>query len=132
MDLNGLSPGDSFPSEGAAAQDAIDSINPTSISEGVEYAGNIYKNGNGSYSATIPRSGGKDWSEPCPCSQSTTATYHTHGSADPGYFNEGFSSNDLMRAIGTQQSSYLGTPAGQSMKFDVNTGKFKINRSCGR
>jgi RHS repeat-associated protein len=111
-DPSGLAPGDPFPNEREAAGDAINFINPASISQNREYGGYIYKNANGSYVATTPIMGspaGLSLGRP---PAGTTADYHTHGAFDPRYNNEHFSKQDLKGNAAMGINGYLGTPAG--------------------
>ena len=60
----GLNPGDPFPSRAAAANDALQYTNPTSISQNTEYAGIIYQNPTtGLYYAYPPVATGPQGSE---------------------------------------------------------------------
>lgn len=132
VDLNGLAPGDCYPTKDMAGAQAIADINPTSIRVGAEYAGRIYRNTNGTFSYDAPRRGTKDSSSPGPIRANTVGDYHTHGANDPGYNNDIFSSgpggdiagitSDNARAI-LGNVGYLGTPNGSIQKYDPRTGQ---------
>ena len=113
-DIFGLKPGDKYPTADAAGRDAIGDINSTSISEGREYAGRIYRNPDGTYSYTPPNAGTKDSSiiGSWPDGTKNSGMYHTHGADDPDYWNEIFSKDDIDIADSENVSSYLGTPSG--------------------
>ena len=123
-DPYGLKPGDKYPTQDAAGRDAINDINPTSIKEGKEYAGRIYKNPDGTYSYTAPNPGTKDSSNPGKHPDGTTnaGSYHTHGANDLGYDNENFSDPDKNLSQGEGQPGYLGTPGGRTKKYTPEAG----------
>jgi len=52
VDPFGLKPDDKYKSQDNAGYEAVCEINPTSISENLEYAGSIYQNDDGSFSYT--------------------------------------------------------------------------------
>jgi RHS repeat-associated protein len=116
------------PSRDGAGTSAVLSINPTSIQQGVEYAGRVYKNPDGSYSYTAPNRGTVASSShgsigSLPPGTTNAGLYHTHGSATPGYDNEHFSPQDRGNARREHVPSYLATPGGKVLKFDPNTGR---------
>src|SRR4030067_3436653 len=86
VDPWGVRPGDPYPTSDAAAIDAINDINPTSISQGREYGGYIYQNSNSTYSYTPSNPGTKDSTNlgPKPSNGKITGDYHTHGATDIG------------------------------------------------
>ena len=136
-------PGDPFTSPGAAADDAIRYINPTSIAENREYGGHIYHVGN-LYYASQPTAGlGTNVTHSVP--RDADGDYHTHGdyskpdasgnpirttAAQDGYNSDHFStgptlpndadnSRTLMLATGNgAYRSYLGTPSGVAKEYD--------------
>lgn len=112
FDPFGLAPGDPYPTVNAAGIQAIKDINSKSISEGVEYAGRIYRLSNGLYSYTEPKPGTKRSSNPgyCPSGTSRAGRYHTHGADDPAFYNEDFSDRDKDNADDERVPSFLGTP----------------------
>jgi len=123
-------PGDPYPTQDAAATDAITDINPTSISEGREYAGWVYQSSNSTYSYTEPISGSMAGSSPGPRpsdNRAGTAIYHTHGANDPGYDNENLSRSnypgepsDINSAETNNVDIYVGTPSGAIKKYDYS------------
>jgi len=117
-------PGKQFKSPVAAAKAAAKAVNPRSIREGREYAGRAVQNANGTYTATGPFPGTRDSSNPGPVPEGTVnaARYHTHGSNDPGYRNEEFSSADKNNARREGVPSILATPSGTVKLFDPKTG----------
>ena len=84
---------------------------------GIEFAGMVYQNSDGSYSYTNPEPGTETSSQPggqsaCPSGTTATAAYHTHGAATEGMNNEGFSPQDRAYARSNGINLYLGTPGG--------------------
>jgi RHS repeat-associated protein len=118
-DPMGFRPGDSYSTLDAAAIDAINDINETSISEGKEYAGGLYQNSDGTYSYTAPNEGTKDSSSPgrLPDGKTNQGSYHTHGANDHGYDNENFSSADQFLSELAGKPAYLGTPGRKIKKY---------------
>ena len=112
IDPNGLRPGDSFPTPGEAAGDAINYINPISIGQNTEHGGYVAKNPDGSYSATNPVSGGTAGVSLGSPPFGTVGNYHTHGAHDPRFNSEVFSIGDIVGDILSGQTGYLGTPGG--------------------
>jgi hypothetical protein len=110
----------------AAARSALNKINPTSVKENREYGGYVYRNPDGSYSATDPLRGKPASLElpppasAAPAGATTTASYHTHAAFDPRYDNENFSLQDLATDIRFNLDGYLGTPMGQFKWHDVS------------
>jgi hypothetical protein len=132
IDPTGLKPGDRFSSPNDAAIDVINHINPRSIAENVEYGGYIYRNDDGSHSATPPATSGSP-SETIlgPIPADPCADYHTHGATDPNLvfpgfgkdFNEGFSETDKFTSDHSGRPSYLGTPKGGIWRYDPSPKK---------
>ncbi|MCC7517509.1 MAG: DUF4329 domain-containing protein, partial [Pseudomonadales bacterium] len=120
IDLFGLAPGDSYPNADMAGWAAVNDINHQSVREGREYAGRVYENADGSYSYTEPNPGTKDSSTPpsVPDGTQNAGRYHTHGANDPGYDNENYSDTDKQNAEDEGVPSYLGTPSGDTKKYD--------------
>jgi hypothetical protein len=114
-DPTGMRPGDKYPDCQAAAFQALIDIFRTSMSEGVEYAGRLYLNRDGSCSYTKPRRGTKDTSSPggCPWFTKEAGSYHTHPDNGPKYANEEYSKNDLEKDNLEQEPGYLATPSGR-------------------
>jgi RHS repeat-associated protein len=123
----GLRPGDSYPTADAAAIDAIQDINQTSINEGREHAGRIYGNPDGTYSYTEPNRGTRDSSYPGnpPDGKRNEGYYHTHGANDPGYDNEVFSPEDKNFSEREGKPGYVGTPGNQIKKYIPKEGPGK-------
>ncbi len=127
-DPSGLDPGDSFPSAGEAAGDAINYINPTSIRRNLEYGGHIIQNSDGTYSATLPLQGGPAGVNIGLPPANGVASYHTHGAYDSRYDNENFSPTDVLYNAFNGMPGYLGTPAGS---IQMNYGsKFRKGLKC--
>ena len=111
----GLEPNIPYPNVNTAGEQAIRDINSTSIRQGVEYAGRICGNTDGSCFYTQPNKGGKAWSYGgiCPKDTSQKGHYHTHGNYDKRYDNENFSELDKVNIDKTNQIGFLGTPKGR-------------------
>ena len=127
-----------FPTADEAATAAIDEINPTSIKERVEYAGRIYfipsKN---VYCFFRPNKGDSIHSDPGKpinrinaggkiINATNVGTYHTHAGLSTSVWmpdqnnwsSEIFSPlEDLIKAIGAKEYSWLGTPYQRILKF---------------
>ena len=114
---------------------AIQSINPTSIKLGVEFAGLIGFSSLG-YSYSTPSSGNIDTSFPLLSYLSNNGVlvgnYHTHGSWTPAYGkgNEYFSKSDRGYSI-YAQALYLGTPTGAIKKW-MPSWDYQLNLSTGK
>lgn len=111
-----------FTTQHDAARDALNRINPTSVSENTEYGGWVNKSPGGAYSTTAPVKGDLDSVNIGLPSASSTASYHTHGGPDPRYDNENFSAQDLLVNYYYNVDGYLGTPAGQFKYHQLSTG----------
>jgi hypothetical protein len=94
----------------------------------VEYAGNIYRNPDGSYGFSAPATrGSPNFSDPSdslvPEGAVIVGTYHSHAAGDPhtagtGPSDELFSDeNDKMKAALSHKDSYLLTPQGNLYKY---------------
>ena len=119
IDPIGLAPGDPYKTPDAAAIQAEKDINPTSIREDTEYAGQIYQNSGRTCSYTSPIRGSQAGSDPgsCPSGKSQYATYHTQGAEDPGYDNDNFSQQDINYYESYRQPGYIGVPTGDVKKY---------------
>jgi len=119
VDPLGLAPLVPYPNLDIAGEQAVRDINPTSIKQGVEYAGRLCSYSDGSCFYTSPNKGGKDWSYDgiCPSGTSPQGTYHTHGNYDRRYDNENFSVDDKTNLDKDNQPGYLGTPNGDIKKY---------------
>ena len=125
IDSSGLAPGDPYPNAVVAGKQALRGINPTSIAQGLEYAGRIYKNPDGTYSYTRPNRGTKDSSSTglCPAGTTDAGDCHTHGANDPEYDNENFSITDKAANDSGQLPGFLGTPNGDIKIYIPIAGK---------
>ena len=100
-----------------AAWNALNDINPTSVSENIEYGSWIYRNIDATFSALNPVQGtvnSVNIGSPnrVPSGTVATASYHTHGGDDPLYDSENFSPTDLITNNLWKVDGYLGTPLG--------------------
>lgn len=122
LDSSGLLPGDCYPTQNLAGANAVNDINWQSIQSNTEYAGQVYRNADGTYSYTAAIPGTATASSPGPLMPNTVGVYHTHGANVPGYFGENFSPTDISYAITNGLfipgfASYLGTPNGVIAAF---------------
>tara|TARA_B100001123_G_scaffold224421_1_gene252661 strand:- start:7987 stop:9228 length:1242 start_codon:yes stop_codon:yes gene_type:complete len=104
-----------------AAWNVLNDINPTSVSENVEYGSWVYRNADATFSALSPVRGtvnSVNIGSPnqVPSGTVATASYHTHGGDDPLYDSENFSPTDLITDNLWKVDGYLGTPSG-AFKF---------------
>jgi hypothetical protein len=104
-----------------AAWNALNDINPTSVSENIEYGSWIYRNTDATFSALNPVRGtvnSVNIGSPnqVPSGAVATASYHTHGGDDALYDSENFSPTDLITDNLWKVDGYLGTPLG-AFKF---------------
>lgn len=118
-DPSGMKPGDKYPNCQNAAFDALKDIFRRSMSEGLEYAGRLYLNRDGTCSYTTPRQGAKNSSSPggCPWFTKEAGSYHTHPNA-PGYAVEEYSDQDLLKDSVEGEPGYLATPSGKVWRHD--------------
>jgi len=108
----------------AAAVAAMQEANPKSVKAGREYGGWVRKNSDGTFSYDPPVKGSKDGLTNMPDKgPSDVAWYHTHGAADPGYYNENFSgaTGDKGYSKANNATGYLATPSGVIKKYDPAT-----------
>ena len=143
-DMDGRDPGDPFTTREAAAKDALNYINPTSIKENAEYAGMIYQNsGDTNFYATKPATQGegtKAVASVPPPGGKPVARYHTHGdysekrhgivvrTSNPkkdGWNSDHFSKDDRDSAKKATKiegvsdwREYLGTPSGKLLQYN--------------
>lgn len=129
IDPSGFAPGDIFPTESEAAADAINFINPTSVSQNREYGGYIYRTPTG-FVATNPNPGTNLGTNLGPFPPTGTASYHTHGAYDPspGLANNRFSVTDILSDAFSGLNGYLGIYSGE-IKAQQN-GRFKRGLQC--
>lgn len=121
----GLLPGDPYSSLDQAGMQAVNDINPQSISENREYAGLIYQNPfTGAYSYSAPNQGGAHDSSPgiLPIGGIPVGDYHTHGATSPPYDDQHFSPTDKEWNDRSGWRGFLGTPSGDVKKYDPGTG----------
>jgi hypothetical protein len=107
-----------------AAVHAMQSINPTSGLENVEYGGWVRRNPDGTYSYDPPVQGTIDRVPNMPDKgPDGVAWYHTHGADTRGYNNEYFSGadGDMGYSHQTGAVGYLATPKGNIVKYDPGT-----------
>ena len=115
-----MKPGDKYPSCQTAAFQALIDIFRTSMSEGVEYAGRLYLNRDGTCSYTEPNKGTKDGSNAgsCPWFHKPAGSYHTHPRI-PGYDYEHFSyEKDILGDNYNNEPGFLATPSGTVLRHD--------------
>jgi len=126
MDPLGLAPGDSYPNVDAAAMDAMRDIYHQSVAEDREYAGELYRKKDGSYSYTEPRRGEQHQGGVRTNCPNYEGYYHSHGVASSGYDDSHFSgrrsddpsrSTDKQLADDTQKPGYLVNPGGTMLKY---------------
>jgi RHS repeat-associated protein len=112
-DPRGLKPGDSYDSAKVAALQALIDVLAKSNAEGVEYAGVIYQNFDGTYSYTAPHRGTPDSSDPgsCPFFKNKIGTYHTHPDV-PGYQSDEPSAWDLFSDFIHAEYGWIALPDG--------------------
>lgn len=103
-----------------AAIVATNWIRYTSIAEGREYAGRIYRR-NGVYHFSPPVPGDAHSSQPSespvPRDATVVAAYHTHGGAFD-WSDEYFSQTDLLSTAMSNRPSYVTTPRGHILRAD--------------
>ena len=118
-DQYGLAPGEKFPTEEAAAQDAISYAWKFTVRDGVEYGGWIFQNPDCKWEYTFVK-GTKyrvDYGRPMP--DGTTADYHTHPPQPfiyqpPTEFSK---SIDIPGNNNDRTRGYLGIPPDGEMKI---------------
>lgn len=113
----------------AAAQDAdelriarqiLTELQPLSFEKKREYCGYIGYNEEGVLVASRPVSGTLDGcSAPFPRNLAITASYHTHGDYDHGYFNEIPSDIDMEGDRQFYMNGYVATPGGRLWYIDT-------------
>ncbi len=123
VDPWGLDPGDPFHTKDEAGIDAILFINPTSISEDIEYGGWVFQNLDSTYSYTNPNPGGAYSTNlgTKPSTGTIVGDYHTHA-AYKRPSDEYFSLADEVGYSGEYNTGYLGTPSGAVKRYNATTG----------
>jgi hypothetical protein len=116
--------GKPFPSADQAASAALKEIYGPSMDTGYEWAGNIYRNSDGTYSFSPPvTSKSTDESypgqSPVPTGREIIGTYHSHGggSLDGFETDELFSPDDKLKATLSKDPMYLLTPQGNLFRY---------------
>jgi hypothetical protein len=137
-----------YNSQDDAALAALQTANPKSVADNLEYGGLIDRNSSGGYEFTGPIRGGdagvNPADAPIPSGTTLVGDYHTHGdyslvdsagravrTSDPArdaYNSDNFSSQDLRGISGDAvghpgYKGYLGTPSGKFKVFDPATGQ---------
>ena len=110
-----------FADQHEAARGILNEINPKSVRENREYGGWIVRSGDSTYGYTSPRTGDIDSVSLGAKPGNATATYHTHGSADPRYDNEHFSPQDKRSDDIFGVDGYLATPSGAFLFYDYRS-----------
>ncbi|MDD4910184.1 MAG: DUF4329 domain-containing protein [Candidatus Omnitrophica bacterium] len=129
LDPWGYRPGDRYPTQDDAANDALNDIHEPSVRKDRENAGWIYRNSDGTYSYTPPREGSAHSSDPGHKPPNGTAYYHSHGAeSGPDYDDENFSNyydrrtatwqGDVPYADSNGVDGYLITPSGNKKEYD--------------
>lgn len=105
------------------AADHLDTVQPISIREGVEYCGLLGYDNRGQLAATPAKRGRVNSCHPGrePAGFTVLATYHTHGSYNPDADSEVPSVDDLRGDIDEQSYGYIATPGGRVWFNDWET-----------
>ena len=115
-----------FSSQNEAGRAVLNEINPTSVSQNLEYGGYVYINADGSYSSLAPIRGQAasvllpNPATAAPSGSRVTASYHTHAAFDPRFDNENFSPTDIAGDRAFNIDGYLATPEGRFWLHDVS------------
>jgi hypothetical protein len=116
--------GQPFASPDQAAIAALKEIYKPSMDTGYEWAGNIYRNPDGTYSFSPPvtsRSPDESYphQSPVPRGAEVVGTFHSHGggSLDGYETDELFSPDDKLKATLTHDPMYLLTPRGNLFRY---------------
>jgi RHS repeat-associated protein len=129
--MRAADPGDKFKTKDAAALDFAKLYNDNSIAKSKEIATYIVEIKDGSttyYTYLKPNVGSEASATPKGLGLSNegdatiVARVHTHGSYDPKYANNVFSSTDITNAKNQGVDSYVATPNGSLQKYDNFTG----------
>lgn len=114
----------------AVAKDVLASIQPRSFDKGKEFCGYIGFNEQAEMVASTPVEGTKDsCGAAFPRNLAVTASYHTHGDFDPGYFNELPSKVDVDGDREFYMNGYVATPGGRLWFIDTQV--MTITQVCG-
>ncbi len=131
-DPTGLKPGDRYDSAKVAALQALIDVLAKSNAEGVEYAGVIYQNFDGTYSYTAPNRGTPDSSDSgsCPFFKNKIGTYHTHPDV-PGYQSDEPSAWDLFSDFIHAEYGWIALPDGTVLQDPPIGNAVKIGKIPG-
>ncbi len=114
----------------AVARDVLAGIQEKSFAKGAEYCGYIGFNEQAQMVASEPVEGTKDsCGAPYPRNLAVTASYHTHGDFDAGYFNEVPSKVDVDGDREVYMNGYVATPGGRLWFIDTQV--MTITQVCG-
>ena len=141
-DILGNLPGDSFNTIEEAARDFGLEYNDNSIQENVEYAANINRNADGTFSYTNPMVGNNESVIPPNVEANTKAQIHTHAAYSDMHDNEVFSNiDDDKDGVGDRgdipYSEYIGlplyltTPSGSLQEYNPKTNMITILGGAG-
>ena len=102
------------------ARDVLTRLQEQSFDKKREYCGYIGYNENGVRTASVPETGASDsCSAPFPRNMAITASYHTHGDFDDGYFNEVPSTIDMEGDKEFYMNGNVATPGGRLWYIDT-------------
>jgi len=104
----------------AFATSVLNDLQPISIAESREYCGFIYETADGRLAATPIRRGGEDFCDLPAITDSTLASFHTHGGFSDKYDNEVPSVDDVVGDFDEGIDGYVGTPAGRVWLIDYD------------
>ena len=112
------------------ATEVLTRIQPRSFDKHAEFCGYIGFNDQGEMVASPPVEGDKDsCGAPFPRNMAITASYHTHGDFDAGYFNEVPSQVDVDGDKKFYMNGYVATPGGRLWFIDTQI--MVIRQICG-
>ncbi len=101
------------------AREVLTRLQPLSFDKHREYCGYIGYNERGVMVSSLPVAGTRDGcSAPFPRNLAITASYHTHGNFDHGYFNEIPSDVDMEGDQKFYMNGYVSTPGGRLWYID--------------
>lgn len=101
------------------AREVLTRLQPVSFEKKREYCGYIGYDAQGVMTASPPVMGTKDsCAAPFPRNLAITASYHTHGDFDRGYFNEIPSDIDMEGDRRFYMNGYVSTPGGRLWFID--------------
>ena len=104
----------------AVAREVLGRLQQQSFEKRREYCGYIGYDASGTMIATPPVEGTRDsCAAPFPRNVAVTASYHTHGDFDHGYFNEIPSDVDMEGDKEFYMNGYVSTPGGRLWFIDT-------------